>query len=277
MGTRRKAETINQKKRWNVGAETWIEFVRGGKNHYAEYLNGPALKRMVGNVEGQRMLEIGCGEGWLARFFAKAGAEVTAVDLSDALIKAAEEEEERRPLGVRYFAADGANLDMLEPESFDIAYCHMALEDMPDYEGAIVEVSRVLKTEGRFIVVMEHPCFSVISHRGKMISGWQTRLREDGSNDYFYYRIQDYFRRHGYSYEWKHNRLTSCFVTEGFHRTLSDYVNALTKHGLVITGLDEPQPLKMGVRLHPPMRKHYRVPQSLVIEATKHAIPRELS
>lgn len=271
MGSRCKSETINQKKQWNEAAKTWVEFVRGGKNYYAENLNGPALKRMVGNVERKQMLEIGCGEGCLSRFFAKAGAEVTAIDLSDALINAAEEEEEREQLGVKYFAADAANLDMLEHQSFDIAYCHMALEDIADHEGAIAEVSRVLKTGGRFIVVMEHPCFSVISLRGKMISGWQTRLRKDGSKEYLYYRIEDYFRRRSYTYEWKHDRLTSSFVTTGFHRTLSDYVNALTKHGLVVTRLDEPQLFEEGVRVHPPMKKHYRVPQSLVIEATKRA------
>jgi ubiquinone/menaquinone biosynthesis C-methylase UbiE len=269
MSNKTRADTIKQKKKWDEAAESWVEFVRSGKNYYAEYLNGPALKRIIGNVEGKKVLDVGCGEGYFSRFFAKAGAEIVGIDLSEALIKAAKEEEERHPLGVKYFAADAADLSVLGSEVFDIVYCHFVLEDMPDYEGAIAEISRVLKTGGRFVVVMEHPCFSTWSLGKKMIGGWETCVREDGSKEYLYYRIEDYFRRHSYAYEWKHDRLPFSFMTTGFHRTLSDYVNALTKHRLVITRLDEPKPLRKGVSVHPPMKKHYRIPQSLIIEATK--------
>lgn len=269
MSSRPKAETVKQKKKWNKAAKIWVEFVRSGKNYYAEYLNGPALKQMVGSVKGKRVLDIGCGEGYFSRFFAKIGAEVVGIDLSEALIKAAEEEEERHPLGVKYLAADAANLHMLDSEIFDVAYCHMAIGDIPDYESAIAEVSRVLKTRGRFVIVMAHPCFSIRTLDGKAISDWETSLREDGSKEYLYYWVADYLRTHSYAWEWKHDRLSSSFVTVGFHRTISDYVNALIKHGLIVTSFDEPKPLEKGVRVHPPMKKHYRVPQSLVIEATK--------
>jgi SAM-dependent methyltransferase len=258
------------KRQWNAGAGSWVEFVRSGKNYYSEYLNGPALKRMVGDVEGKRVLDVGCGEGYLSRFFAKGGAEVVGIDLSDALIKAAVEEEERHPSGVKYFVADAADLNMLESESFDVAFCYMALMDIRDYEGAISETSRVLKTGGRFVVLIEHPCFEFVRFLdGKAVSGWETRLQEDGSKEYLYYWVADYLGRHSYAVEWKHDRLSSSFVTTGFHRTLSDYVNALTEHGLIVKRLDEPQPLEKGVRVHPPMKKHYRVPQSMVIEAIK--------
>jgi SAM-dependent methyltransferase len=258
------------KKRWNQGAKSWVEFVRGGKNYYSEYLNGPALKRMIGDVEGKKVLDIGCGEGYFSRFFARKGASVVGVDLSDALIKAAVEEEQKQPLGVKYFVADAANVNMLESESFDIAFCYMALLDIRDFEGAISEASRVLKTWGRFVVLIEHPCFTLFRVLdGKPVSGWKTRFLEDGSKEYLYYWTADYLVRHSYTVEWKHDRMPSIFVTTGFHRPLCDYVNALNKNGLVVTRLDEPQPLEEGVRLHPPMKKHYRVPQSIIIEATK--------
>jgi 2-polyprenyl-3-methyl-5-hydroxy-6-metoxy-1,4-benzoquinol methylase len=260
----------DDKEQWNEAAESWVKFVRSGKNYYSEYLNGPALNRMIGDAEGKKVLDMGCGEGYCSRSFAKTGAEVTGIDLSEALIKAAVEEEERNPLGVKYFAADAANLNMLESESFDVVFCYMALLDIRNYEGAISEASRVLKTGGRFVVLIEHPCFTTSRVLdGKVVGGWETRVRDDGSKEYSYYWIYDYLRRHSYTVEWKHDRLTSSFVTTGFHRPLSDYVNALTKHGFAITGLDEPQPLEEGVRVHPPMKKHYRVPQSMVIEATK--------
>lgn len=269
MNGGREAEVDRQRGQWNKFAESFVEFVRGGKNYYAYYLNGPALCRMIGDVDGKRVLDVGCGEGYFSRLFAEAGASVVGIDLSDALIAAAREEEGRRPLGVRYLVADAADMGALGSESFDVAYCHMALDDVPDYEGAIGEISRVLVGGGKFVAVIEHPCFSVRYMNGRMVGGWETRLREDGTKEHLYYRVEDYLTRHSYQYEWKHDRLTAGFVTTGFHRTLSDYVNALIKSGLAIVRFEEPAPLEEGVRRHPPMAKHHRVPFSLAIETEK--------
>jgi SAM-dependent methyltransferase len=94
MRKTQKVNSVEQKEQWDKAAKSWVEFVRSGKNYYAEYLSGPALKRMVGNVKGKRVLDIGCGEGYFLRFFAKAGAKVIGIDLSESLIKAAMEEED---------------------------------------------------------------------------------------------------------------------------------------------------------------------------------------
>jgi 2-polyprenyl-3-methyl-5-hydroxy-6-metoxy-1,4-benzoquinol methylase len=111
------------RRQWNAAAGSFVEFVRSGKNYYAEYLNGPALKRMVGDAKGKRVLDIGCGEGFLSRYFAGTGAEVTAVDISEALIEAAKEEEQRHPLGVRYIAADASRVSRVTPVTDFAAFC----------------------------------------------------------------------------------------------------------------------------------------------------------
>lgn len=269
MDVGHKADTCQQKERWNKFAESFVEFVRTGKNYYAYYLNGPALDRMVGNVKGKSVLDVGCGEGYFSRLFARKDAMVVGIDLSEALIMAAKEEEERHPLGIRYLVSDAADMSVLDSGSFDIAFCHMSLDDIPDYEGTIAEISRILLKGGRFVAVIVHPCFSVRYMNGRNIAGWETRLREDGTKEYIHYRVEDYLRRHSYETEWKHDRLTSGFVTTGFHRTLSDYINILIKNGLTILRLEEPMPLEEGIRLHPPMGKHLRVPFSLAIDTVK--------
>ena len=260
------------KRRWDEAAKTWVKFVREGKDYYREYLNGPALKRMMGEVERKKVLDIACGEGYFSRFFATVGAKVTGIDISSSLVSEAIEEEKRHPLGVKYIEADAANLSMLKSDSFDLAFCFMALMDIENYEGAISEASRILKMNGRFVAVIEHPCF--VRHRvlnGKTVCDWKKRIGEGQTDKWSgeYYWISDYFTRHSYASEWKHSRLQSSFVTTGFHRTLSDYVNTMTKRGLVITKLDEPKPLEQGVKLHAPMEKHYRIPHSILIEAVK--------
>jgi SAM-dependent methyltransferase len=256
---------------WNEAAGSFIGFVRSGKNYYSEYMNFPALVRAVGEVRGKRVLDMGCGEGSSTRIFAEAGAEMTGVDFSEVMIKAAVEEEERNPLGIRYIIADAANLSMLESESFDLAFCYMTIMDIADFERAIAEAARVLKRGGRLVVVMVHPCFDTRFMDGRMVGGWEARAGEDGSKEYLYYWTEEYFTRHSCTFEWRHDRLPAPFVTTGFHRTLSDYVNAITGNGMVITGMEEPGPMEEGVRLLPGLGKHLRVPQSMVIEATKHA------
>jgi len=84
---------VDVRQQWNEAARSWVEFVRSGKNYYSEYLNGPALKRMIGSVRGKRVLDIGCGEGCFSRVFAKEDAEVTGIDISEAMIEAVVEEE----------------------------------------------------------------------------------------------------------------------------------------------------------------------------------------
>mgnify|MGYP001047059857 CR=1 FL=1 len=79
------SDTIKQQ--WDEAVKSWIVFVRSGKDYHREYLNGPALVRMVGSVERRKVFDIACGEGYFARLFAKSGAEVTAIDISEAMIE----------------------------------------------------------------------------------------------------------------------------------------------------------------------------------------------
>jgi len=121
------------KRQWDEAAKTWVKFVREGKDYYREYLNGPALKRMMGEVEGKMVLDIACGEGYFSRYFAKVGAKVTGIDISSSLVNQAMKEEKTHPLGIKFFEADAANLSMLKSDSFDLAFCFMALMDIENY------------------------------------------------------------------------------------------------------------------------------------------------
>jgi ubiquinone/menaquinone biosynthesis C-methylase UbiE len=256
---------------WNYAAGSWIEFVRNGKDYYREYKNAPALKKMIGDVRGKQVLDMACGEGYFSRYYAKSEANVTGIDFSEEMIKAAIEEEVRKPLGIEYYIADASDLRFLDSESFDIVFSFMALMDITDYESAIREASRVLRPCGRFVFQIPHPCFEFDrSIDGKQVCVWETKLNPDGKKEYLYLRIVDYFERHDDLVEWEQDsRRPYAFTTSSFHRTLSDYVSALFEHGLVITRLDEPKPSDTGCLIDPSLGKHVRVPHSLVIESLK--------
>ncbi len=125
----------------------------------AQALIDPVLLRMVGNVTGLRVLDLGCGNGYLARKLAKQGAKVTGVDSSARLIGLARARENKDPLGITYHAADAANLELLEDESFDMTVSNMAMMNIARADVATREASRVLRPKGRLAMSLSHPLF----------------------------------------------------------------------------------------------------------------------
>jgi hypothetical protein len=64
-------------------------------------------------------------------------------------------------------------------------------------------------------------------------------------------------------------QLSHHFVTTSFHRTVTDYADALFDARFLISKLKEPKPTKKGLALYPELKKNLRIAQSIVIEAVK--------
>jgi 2-polyprenyl-3-methyl-5-hydroxy-6-metoxy-1,4-benzoquinol methylase len=122
---------------WDEASMSWADFVRTGKDHYREEMNGPAAFRMVGDVRGKHVLDLSCGEGYNARILAGKGARVVGVDFSQEMIKLAEQKEKKDKLGIRYCVSDAADLKELDSGHFDVVTCFMALMDIERYEDAL--------------------------------------------------------------------------------------------------------------------------------------------
>ena len=239
-------------KQWDDAAESWVDFVRKGKDYYRDELNNPATFRLIGNVKGKLVLDLACGEGYNARILAEKGAKVTGVDFSAKLVQLARSEEAKEKLGIDYHIADAANLSRFPNRHFDLVTCFMALQDIKDYKRAVSEVARVLKNRGRFVFTIPHPCFELVSDKGNRIS----------TNERYFRAGEDHV-------QWKMERLLKPFETTSFHRTLTDYFDALHKNRFYVTRLVEPQPTKQGVEKHPPLKEVLLRPQSVVVETVR--------
>jgi hypothetical protein len=64
-------------------------------------------------------------------------------------------------------------------------------------------------------------------------------------------------------------RLVKPFMTTSFHRTLTDYFDALHRSKLFVLMLVEPRPTQEGLLEHPPLREVLARPQSVIIESIK--------
>ena len=241
----RRKESI--KKEWNDAAESWTDFVRQGKDYYRDELNNPATFRLIGNVRGQFVLDLACGEGYNTRILARKGAKVTGVDFSEKMINLARQQESKEKLGITYYVSDAANMKQLSSKHFNLVTCFMALHDIEHYEDAISEVARVLKKNSKFIFSILHPCFE-----------WGIDIE-----------VKRYFQTIDYEVPWNMKRLIKPFKTTSFHRTLTNYFQTLHENGFLVSRLVEPRPTSRIVSKCPRLKKILRIPLFIIIEALK--------
>ncbi|MCY4112702.1 MAG: class I SAM-dependent methyltransferase [Chloroflexi bacterium] len=124
------------------------------------------LLEMAGDVSGKRVLDAGCGEGHLARLFARQGADVVAVDISPNLLHLARGFEEQDQLAIEYVEADLAEGLPSHRGSFDLATANMVLEDCEDHVGVLGAIADALEPGGRFLLSLNNPY--AVAARGKV-------------------------------------------------------------------------------------------------------------
>ena len=212
---------------------------------------------LAGDVEGRRVCDLACGQGVVARSLADRGARVLGLDISEKLLDIARLLERKETRGIEYARSDARTLDNLADGAFDGVVCNMALMDIPDLDATLAAVWRVLRPGGWFVFSVVHP---VCQTPG---SPWWAR--EGGT--IVGVKVRDYFNE-GY---WRRGNPEGIRGRLGaYHRTLSTYVNGLTRVGLCIERLLEPSATGEYADLAP---VHRHVPVALVVRCAKRGAP----
>jgi SAM-dependent methyltransferase len=129
-------------------------FARVEAHRYTKEWHIPGAADFSG-ARGLKVLEIGCGLGTDGAQFAKAGADYTGIDLTEAATDLARTRFEISGLPGEFRVADAEDLDFADA-SFDRVYSHGVLHHTPDTARAIREIYRVLKPGGRAFVMLYH-------------------------------------------------------------------------------------------------------------------------
>jgi SAM-dependent methyltransferase len=208
---------------WETNAGWWQEgFTEGADAEYEEQI----LPMAAAYLDGfGRVLDVGTGEGQIARLAVKGGATtVVGVDPTWAQLTLARE----RGGGPAYARAGAAQLPFADG-TFDAVVACLVFEHITDVDDALAEVGRVLLDGGRFLFFLNHPLLQTPG------SGWIDDQVLDPPEQYW--RIGSYLVEDE-SLEEVEKDVFIPFI----HRPLSRYVNAMIDAGLVIRRMEEPAP-----------------------------------
>lgn len=225
--------------------------------HADSGLNGalefPELQRLLPDLTGLRILDLGCGFGDFARFARTRGAAaVTAVDVSSRMLAEARARTDDPAITYLHRSIEAYQA---APCSFDLVVSSLALHYIEHYAAVIERIYAMLKSNGRFVFSVEHPICTAYP------AGW---VRDDGGRKQHW--PVDRYRQEG-------RRDTRWFV-DGvikYHRTVETYVNTLLKAGFTLTHLGEPAPVPEVLAARPDLESDCRRPPFLFLSVLRPA------
>jgi SAM-dependent methyltransferase len=219
------AENMNNEKEdlgWDEHAQWWIDGFTGGVDpEYEEQIIPLAVSELLGY---QKILDVGCGDGQIARALVKQGSEVLGIDPTNLHIEVAIQ----RGGGATYMLGSANSLPV-EDASYDAVVACLVFEHIDELEPAIAEVVRVLRPGGQFSFFLNHPLLQTPG------SGW--------IDDHIIDPPEQYWRLGAYLVETDSMEEVESDVFIRFvHRPLSRYINALHEAGLILEKMLEPAP-----------------------------------
>lgn len=131
---------------------------------YNAHLEFPATTGLLPDVEGRRVLDAGCGAGHYTAWLLERGAEVVAVDVSEAMLDHARERVEGVDAAgedvsdcVAFHRADLGSPLPFDDEAFDVVVSALVLDYVEDWTATFAEFERVLRPGGSLVVSATHP------------------------------------------------------------------------------------------------------------------------
>jgi ubiquinone/menaquinone biosynthesis C-methylase UbiE len=205
---------------WEPEAENWVRWARTPGHDAYWYYRDSFFELLP--PPGARTIELGCGEGRVARDLVAHGHRVVGTDTASTLVRHAREAD---PAG-SYAVADGAAVPCASG-AFDLVVAYNSLQVVADMPGTVREAARLLRVGGHVCLTVSHPAMDL----GRFVqtdSGVVFAVRPA----YFESRrVEDTIEMDGLS--------VTC---RGWTYTLEDYLTAFESAGLAVQAMREPTP-----------------------------------
>ncbi len=227
---------------WPAWADLSLDVV-----HYGPDIPNESELKLLGRLDGKRVLELGCGGGPVAVAMAAQGAKVIAIEPSAEQIGHARRLCEREGVSVELHQGDLADLAFVRADSIDMVVSVYTLGLVEDLDRVFRQVHRVLKPEAAFLVSLPHPA-------------WRMGAGSTGDPPVVHRGWWD-----GSPIDWSDGGESG----SDHPVTISDLFTSLTRANFRVDTLLEPEPPRTTARSRwwdPAMS---RVPSTLVVRARK--------
>jgi ubiquinone/menaquinone biosynthesis C-methylase UbiE len=215
-----------KKTSWGKVSDWYDTMLETGDDTYQEKVILPNLLRLLSLKKGEKLIDLGSGQGYFSRHFFSAGAEVVGVDISPELIERAKE---HSPKEIAFYVSSAEALSFLPKHSFDALVSVLALQNMVDIDAVFANCAYLLKETGRALLVLNHPAFRIPKE-----SSWGF----DSEKNMQYRRVDRYLSESSVDID-MHPGQNIKVETVSFHRPLQLYFKLLHKHGFAVTRLEE--------------------------------------
>ncbi len=209
----------------SVAGEYEAGFIKNDGSYHATVIL-PNLMRIVAPKPGQKILEVGCGDGFFTHAFAEAGADAEGSDIAAAMIVEAKEKYPK----IKWFTASADNLSFAKNNLYDTVVVVLALQNIENLNASLAEAARVLKPGGSIVAVLNHPAFRIPKK-----SSWGF---DDATNTQ-YRRLDAYLTESSEEIDMDPGKVAGKRTTISFHRPLQVYIKALAKNGFGVVGFEE--------------------------------------
>ncbi|WP_321921785.1 class I SAM-dependent methyltransferase [Paraburkholderia guartelaensis] len=213
----------------------------------------PAIRALLPDLRGKRVVDLGCGFGWASRWMREQGAaSVLGIDISQSMIARARAD--TADLAIEYRIGDLDTLS-LPCEAFDLVYSALAFHYVADFARLVHILRGALASAGQLVFTIEHPVYMAAANP-HWISG------EAGDQ-----RGRKTWPVNGYAMEGE--RRTDWFVKGvlKYHRTLGTTLNTLIDAGFHIQRVNEFAPTPEQTRQTPALAEELERPMLLMVSA----------
>lgn len=254
---------------WDKVANKYSDWLDGGSDLMGKAFTTIVTENildLVGEINGKRVLDLGCGEGYLSREMTHKGATVYGIDGSEQMIKIANAKSDQmnktldNKIKIEYKVGDITKRLPYEDRQFDLVVCNMVLMDICEITKVIKDVIRILKKNGRFLFSIVHPCFFdalgswIVIDKGISIFVPKQRYTEE------------------VVYMKQLVGLSTDIKLTHYNRPIQFYVNTLLDLGLIISDFRETsfsEEFLRQINLFDELKKYHLTANNLIIGAKK--------
>lgn len=234
---------------WDEFAEQYQRNARLGSDtaHYGPDIPTEADLRLLGDLKGKRVLELGCGAAQCSIAFARAGATAIGVDLSDNMLAEGRRLADQAEVRVELRQGDMADLAFLRADTVDLVFSSFAFQYVEDLNRVFRQVNRVLRAGAPLVFSLPHPAYFVLDEE----SGAPPRLE------------RSYFDRSPERYDWGGVAFTA------YHHSFADLYMGLTRASFRVDLILEPEPTPGAPRSWFWRDAMEWMPKTLIVRARK--------